>query len=322
MVVDQPTTEVSQTTDTNNSTTSSSTQEETDTRTPQELAKTTTIENNWNTTPLSTTTNPQNPANTFTVFPSLPTELRLLIWKAAAHSPRVLPLKQQKCPRVRRQLAYIEQRTHNPIPSILLTNREARLEGLHYYTKIFGSHLFMRPLSDQARQTLMPRPEMLTSYVKYPTVHWNGGVDTIYFCEKYCDIPWGVHCSSDIPIRSIAFDVQVLFNRVDWEKKLFRVFEKFPIEEVYIVVRKNTVKDEELEREMEFVELTEKGDIHYGERGVARMNLYYDTHMDWTVWKDLQTKLATPERMVRYRFNYWNPKGESIIEDVALKCLC
>jgi hypothetical protein len=70
------------------------------------------------------------PAETFTLFPKLATELRLKVWKMVLPGPRVVVVEYSK----KTKLPFSPAR----IPVILQVNRESRDEALKSYTLAFG----------------------------------------------------------------------------------------------------------------------------------------------------------------------------------------
>jgi hypothetical protein len=71
------------------------------------------------------------PLSEFTIFPGLPTELRLKIWGFAARTQRLLKL----------QYCIVDRKffTFQNLPAILQTSRESRSVGLCYYHLSFGT---------------------------------------------------------------------------------------------------------------------------------------------------------------------------------------
>ncbi|KAF4637565.1 hypothetical protein G7Y89_g493 [Cudoniella acicularis] len=233
-------------------------------------------------------------------------ELRLMSWEAVCHIPRVLPLKQNKRPNIHRRVAKIEQRSKNPTPIAFRICQGSRGAAIKVYSLVFDSHMFQSHL--QEKLILNYNPWTFNTFIKYPEMHFNNVVDTVYFSTKHCDINWGVYTCYNVPIRSVAFDVQVLFDRTDPQKTLFDIFVRHPIDEIVVVVRKNVVKDENLSGELKFVELDDVADVKYGEAGVHRLHLYHKIHMERTHTNVMWNKGATPQVFRALKQSVWNPK--------------
>lgn len=81
---------------------------------------------------------PQNTTQTFTLFPLLPTELRLKIWRALIH-PRIIAAACLSAHTQASKLAQLAQRPRHPaVPVLLHVNRESRAVGLRHYELAFA----------------------------------------------------------------------------------------------------------------------------------------------------------------------------------------
>ena len=111
---------------------------------------------------LDTTTEPLVEVTplTFTLFPGLPLELRLMVWKFALPGPRIITVK-----RCIRQLAKNDwanadcghqkvARSNAISPALLYANRESRTVALASYKPSFGSQLFKPAYFDFAHDSL------------------------------------------------------------------------------------------------------------------------------------------------------------------------
>jgi len=72
-----------------------------------------------------------NPLGNFKLFPKLPTELRVMVWKATVRPPRLIDLELE-CFWLRDHIK-IPYKNAPPLPSTLYANRESRREALKYY---------------------------------------------------------------------------------------------------------------------------------------------------------------------------------------------
>ncbi|KAE9365523.1 hypothetical protein N431DRAFT_447172 [Stipitochalara longipes BDJ] len=75
---------------------------------------------------------PLNPLETFPLFPKLPIDIRVKIWKLIALKPRQVKLFLLSPTETRHKSRLIEGQ--RKIPEIMHVNRESRAEGLRYYT--------------------------------------------------------------------------------------------------------------------------------------------------------------------------------------------
>ncbi|KAK0624130.1 hypothetical protein B0T14DRAFT_517564 [Immersiella caudata] len=85
----------------------------------------------------------QDAAEQFTVFPGLPTEIRLFIWEHACRTERILPLlpgKGHLVPAIHPSLA---------VPPLLHACSEARAVGLKHYDTSFHHHIYINHEYDQ-----------------------------------------------------------------------------------------------------------------------------------------------------------------------------
>lgn len=79
-----------------------------------------------------------NPLTQFHPFPSLPYELRLKIYSLLLTSPRTLPITAQKGTITPTRRRYLKSyTTPTPIPPLLHTCHESRLEALTHYRALF-----------------------------------------------------------------------------------------------------------------------------------------------------------------------------------------
>ncbi|KAB5577801.1 hypothetical protein GE09DRAFT_1214011 [Coniochaeta sp. 2T2.1] len=165
-----------------------------------------------------------NTAQTFTLFPDLPTELRLQIWRASC-VPRVVTVSWD--------IPTSTYRTHlTTVPAILHVNRESRSEALsRVYTSFFT-----------------PRP-----------VYFAPDLDTLYIARNrhfgYADPVRNVaHNLKFAPsfVRSLAVDHVAVTERKEWETySKWCLFKAFPqLEEAYLVMG-GLERDEYLRREKE-----------------------------------------------------------------------
>jgi hypothetical protein len=86
-------------------------------------------------------------ATTFTLFPKLPSELRLKIWRLAAPGPRTVPVEYRMKYDTfegKRVSTFSGWRSSDPVPVILHICHEARDEALKSYQPAFGSY-FQQP---------------------------------------------------------------------------------------------------------------------------------------------------------------------------------
>jgi hypothetical protein len=86
---------------------------------------------------------PHTPLTTFTIFPSLPAELRLKIWRESC-SPRIITLNYNQAS---------DSFASCPQPALLSTCHESREEALRIYTPFFGTnshkpHIYFNPYRD------------------------------------------------------------------------------------------------------------------------------------------------------------------------------
>ena len=84
-----------------------------------------------------------NPTRSFTLFPRLPTELRLKIWHLAMPGPRTITLqyKFRRRARLESALPYTASWTSKDLnPAALQVCHESRYEALEIYEQAFGTH--------------------------------------------------------------------------------------------------------------------------------------------------------------------------------------
>jgi len=84
-----------------------------------------------------------NANHSFSLFPRLPVEIRLKIWKAASFLIRNVEIRLRLAPRraiqgAKTNFIRSDYISNQPPPAILHTSREARSEGLRYYRLDFG----------------------------------------------------------------------------------------------------------------------------------------------------------------------------------------
>jgi len=124
----------------------------------------------------------------FTCFPDLPTELRLIIWRACAHVPHVLVLHQKRLLGDRvHHLLKLESHSQNISPIVLRICHESRETVLkaRLYEMVFGTRIIETPAYETRRLGYCPR--LFNTFIDHPTVHYNKFTDTIYISKVYCD---------------------------------------------------------------------------------------------------------------------------------------
>ncbi len=87
----------------------------------------------------------------FTLFPDLPTELRLKIWQHAlqvSYKPAIILGKVRDRNKNDGSVTY-EIRCRTPAPSLLRTSRESRAEALAHYSLYFGNTTYLNPKFDE-----------------------------------------------------------------------------------------------------------------------------------------------------------------------------
>ena len=236
------------------------------------------------------TLEPPRAFNTFTCFPRLPVELRLVIWEKAANIPRVLVPTQ---PFYRRYgpVTVCEQKGRNPTPITLRVCHESRQVTLGKYELVFGTHTFQNDnltlLGDFGPQYLLS-PHILhrlhNTFIHSPTVHFNKFVDTVYFGGlngHSVDALWEVNALPGL--RSIALDLDVL--RGAKSRMLQGIFEAHPLDEVIVVIRRDSGlfpydAAPEPNGVLELVELTGKYEKIEGEQAVACMENVHAKYMN------------------------------------------
>lgn len=148
--------------------------------------------------------------DTFTCFPELPTELRLMIWKACAHVPRVLVLNQKRRLGDRiHHLLRIHSHSLNTSPIVLRICRESRDTVLkaELYELIFGTRIVETPAYGATRLGYCPRT--FNTFVDHPTAHYNRFADTVYISKMYCDsLKFAFRTHLHLLMPSVAVDLQ------------------------------------------------------------------------------------------------------------------
>jgi hypothetical protein len=84
---------------------------------------------------------PENSSPTFTLFPKLPTELRLKIWKYALPGPRAIKV-QRGWPTFSHRIRAVAKP-----PAVLQTNSESRQLAMRFYELSFNNAIKGRPIS-------------------------------------------------------------------------------------------------------------------------------------------------------------------------------
>jgi hypothetical protein len=148
--------------------------------------------------------------DTFSCFPDLPTELRLMIWKACAHVPRVLVLNQmrQLGDRVH-HLLRIHSRSLNTSPIVLRICRESRntVMKAELYEMIFGTRIVETPAHEFRR--LGHGPRLFNTFINHPIAHYNRFADTVYISKMYCDsLRFAFRTHLHLLMPSVAVDLQ------------------------------------------------------------------------------------------------------------------
>jgi hypothetical protein len=147
---------------------------------------------------------PQAPTE-FHLFPKLPIEIRLMVWKKASFISRAvhLSIRRLDSDPIKIQLV---SKTH--VPAILQTNQESRQEAANHYVLAFGNSWFLDP----------PGP---TEY-KFPdTVYINFGVDYVMLDDTFQNA-WGLsHNLRTYPIKRLVMPSELTYPnlslRGQWE---------------------------------------------------------------------------------------------------------
>jgi hypothetical protein len=134
----------------------------------------------------------QSKMTSFTLFPSLPVELRQKIWLYTLPGPRVLLIKQKA--EFPKTISKVGGFTAHPTtsaaayggrhPALLTVNKESRGEALRYLTPLFGAYwnleidvpYFELPEGDNSRNEVLLIPEMrkagLLDAFKHIAIDW------------------------------------------------------------------------------------------------------------------------------------------------------